>query len=56
MADAIDMMTRMGTGIEGMSYQMDDKAMEFLSVQQQDPRTSSAKSWNLLRKLQSLSP
>ena len=34
MADATAMMTGMGTGTAGMSYQMDDKAMEFLSLQE----------------------
>ncbi len=34
MSDAIAMMTRMGTGTDGMSYQTDDKAMEFLGLQE----------------------
>ncbi|MBW1741382.1 MAG: zinc-ribbon domain-containing protein [Deltaproteobacteria bacterium] len=36
MADAIAMMTGMGTGIDGMLYQMDNKAMEFLGLQEED--------------------
>ena len=36
MADAIAMMTGLGLGIDGLLYQMDDKAAEFLGLQQQD--------------------
>jgi len=35
-ADAIAMMTGLGLGIDGTLYQMDDKAMEFLGVQEED--------------------
>jgi HD-like signal output (HDOD) protein len=35
-ADATAMMTGLGLGIDGMLYQMDDKAMEFLGFQQED--------------------
>ena len=34
MADATAMMTGMGTGTVGMSYQVDDKALEFLDLQE----------------------
>jgi len=33
-ADSIAIMTGMGTGIDGMSYQMDDNAMEFMNLQE----------------------
>jgi hypothetical protein len=33
-ADAIAMMTGLGLGIDGMLYQMDDKALEFLDLQE----------------------
>ena len=36
MADAIAMMTGLGLGIDGMLYQMDDKAMEFLGLREDD--------------------
>lgn len=36
MADSIAIMTGMGTGIDGMLYQMDDKAMEFLGLQEEE--------------------
>ncbi len=36
MADSITIMTGMGAGIDGMLYQMDDKAMEFLGLQEED--------------------
>ena len=36
MADAIAMMTGLGLGIDGLLYKMDDKAAEFLGLQQQD--------------------
>lgn len=35
-ADAISMMSGMGLGIDGTLYQMDDKAMEILDLQEQD--------------------
>lgn len=35
-ADAIAMMTGLGLGIDGMLYQMDSKAMEFLGFEQED--------------------
>jgi HD-like signal output (HDOD) protein len=35
-ADAIAMMTGLGLGIDGTLYQMDDKAMEFLNLQEED--------------------
>jgi HD-like signal output (HDOD) protein len=35
-ADAIAMMTGLGIGIDGTLYQMDDKAMEFLDIQEED--------------------
>jgi len=35
-ADAIAMMTGLGLGIDGTLYQMDDKAMEFLGIQEDD--------------------
>lgn len=35
-ADAIAMMTGLGLGVDGMNYQMDDKAIEFLVLQQKD--------------------
>ncbi|MFC1532970.1 HDOD domain-containing protein [Thermodesulfobacteriota bacterium] len=35
-ADAIAMMTGLGLGIDGTLYQMDDKAMEFLGLQEKD--------------------
>jgi len=34
MANGIAMITGMKTGTVGMSYQMDDKAMEFLTLQE----------------------
>ena len=36
MADAMAMMTGLGLGIDGLLYKMDDKAMEFLALQDQD--------------------
>jgi len=36
MADAIAMMSGIGLGIDGMLYQIDDKAMEFLNFQEDD--------------------
>ena len=36
MADAIAMMTGLGLGIDGLLYNMDDEAAEFLGLQQQD--------------------
>ena len=36
MADAIAMMTGFGLGVDGMLYQMDDKAREFLDFQEDD--------------------
>jgi hypothetical protein len=35
-ADAIAMMTGLGLGIDGMLYQMDDTAMEFLNFREED--------------------
>jgi HD-like signal output (HDOD) protein len=35
-ADAIAMMAGLGLGIDGKLYQMDDKAMEFLGIQEED--------------------
>ncbi len=35
-ADAIAMMTGLGLGIDGTLYKMDDKAMEFLDLQEED--------------------
>ena len=35
-ADAIAMMTGLGLGIDGTLYQMDDNAMEFLGIQEED--------------------
>jgi HD-like signal output (HDOD) protein len=35
-ADAIAMMTGLGLGIDGTLYQMDDNAMEFLDIQEED--------------------
>ena len=35
-ADAIAMMTGLGLGIDGTLYQMDDNAMEFLCIQEND--------------------
>ena len=35
-ADAIAMMTGLGLGIDGTLYKMDDKTMEFLSLQEKD--------------------
>jgi HD-like signal output (HDOD) protein len=35
-ADAIAMMTGLGLGIDGTLYQMDDKAMDFLNLQEED--------------------
>jgi HD-like signal output (HDOD) protein len=42
-ADAAAMMTGLGTGADGMSYQMDEKALAFLGLQGED---LWAKSWN----------
>jgi len=36
MADGIAMMTGLGLGIDGMMYQFEDNAMEFLELQEQD--------------------
>ncbi|MBE9581050.1 MAG: zinc-ribbon domain-containing protein [Proteobacteria bacterium] len=36
MADAISMMTGLGLGVDGMHYQIDDDAMEFLDLQEED--------------------
>lgn len=36
MADAIAMMTNLGLGIDGMFYEVDDKAMEILGLQEED--------------------
>jgi phage gpG-like protein len=36
MADAIAMMTGLGLGIDGLLYRMDDKAKEFLGLQEED--------------------
>ncbi len=36
MADAIAMMTGLGIGVDGMQYQLDEKAMEFLGLQEED--------------------
>ena len=35
-ADAVAMMTGLGLGIDGTLYQIDDKAMEFLNLQEED--------------------
>lgn len=39
MADAIAMMTGLGLGIDGMSYQVDDKAGEFLDLPEENIRS-----------------
>ena len=36
MADTIAMMTGLGLGIDGLLYRMDDKAMEFVGLQEED--------------------
>jgi hypothetical protein len=36
LADAIAMMTGLGLGIDGTLYQMDDTAMDFLGIQEED--------------------
>lgn len=36
MADSLAIMTGMGAGIDGMSYQMDDKAIELLGLKEED--------------------
>ena len=35
-ADSMAMMTGMGTGVDGMLYQMDGNALEFLGLQEEE--------------------
>lgn len=50
-ADAIAMMTGLGMGIDGTYYQMDDTAMEFLNLQEEDLNDIMGKALNAVQKI-----